>query len=332
MRFELPPGPAGSAWGAATTEVRPSSLAAQAISWAGPLAWNDSEAWREWSSTVAAAREEPARRLQLVTAALGQGRDEDAWQHFASANASAAELRALLPLFVPGLAPAELAAAETNGELRVRDRALLTPRLPPLPGAASERPLGAGRLQRREMRVHGLHIGGAQVDLRVAIEQEGVQVDFDNVRGTPAHCSVVLPEPLDFELSSAYLDWERLDQARAPIEVALAPGAPTLSLYGRLSPRHVRWPSARPASLEERTHRHGFVLVCAPGASTCARVSGFAAALSELTGRPSTCEELRPGASAANPLATRIDFSPASDVERKFKALVSSAETWALAR
>lgn len=278
------------------------------------------------------ARTDAARRLELVSAALGQGRDEDAWQHFAAASASPSQLRALLPLFVPGVAPADLDGADAQGELRVVDGALLAPRLPPLAGDAADRPLGTGRLQRREMRVFGLHIGAAQADVRVAIEQEGVQVDFENVRGSPARCCVVLPEPLDFELSSAYLDWERLEQARAPIEVTLTPDAPVISLYGRLSPRHVRWPSARPDSLEERTRQHGFVLVCAPNAATCARVCGFASALAELTARPATCEQLRPAEVSASPLATRIDFAPAPDLERKFKALVSSAETWALAR
>lgn len=238
----------------------------------------------------------------------------------------------MLPLFVPGVASAELDAAESEGELRVLEFATLTVRLPPLPGPAAERPLGTGRLQRREMKVLGLRIGAAQVDMKVSIEPEGVQVDFENVRGSPARCRVVLPEPLDFELASSYLDWERLEQARAPIEVALTPDAPPVSLYGRLAPRFVRWPSARPTSLEERTRRHGFVLVCAPNAGSRARVCGFAAALGELTAHSATCEVLAPGALAANPLATRIDFSPAPDAERKFRALVSSAETWALAR
>ncbi len=331
-KFELPPGPAGTAWKAAASARSAAKLTPASVAWARVQAWEQDDAWSAWAQSVLAERTDPAKRVELATAALGHGRDEDAWEHFAR-TPTAAERRALLPLFLPGVAPDELATAGAWNQLRLSDGAALSPRLPPLPRAVGERLLGTGRLERREMKVLGFELGAARVDLRVAIEPEGVQLDFDNVRGEPARCTVTLPEPLDFELVSAYLDWERLERsARAPIEVRLIPGAPTLSLYGRLAPRHVRWPSTLPQELEPRTQRHGFVLICAPGSDLCARTRGFASALATLSGLPSHSEQLARGERGEHPHATRLDFSPAADVERKFRALVSRAEAWALAR
>lgn len=332
LRFELPPGPAGAAWASGGADAAPASLAQGVTEWARPQSWEQETSWRAWAQHVISARTEPSKRSELAAAALGHGRDEDAWEHFARAP-DAAERRALLPLFLPGVAPDQLAPAHTSSGLRLADGAALSPRLPPLARPVGERLLGTGRLERREMKVLGLEIGAARVDVRVAIEPEGVQVDFDNVRGEPARCTVALPEPLDFELVSAYLDWERLERdARAPIEVRLSPGAATVSVYGRLAPRHVRWPSTLPNELEPRAQLHGFTLICSPKSVLCARASGFAAALEALSGLPGRCEQLGLGERGAHPQATRLDFSPAPDVERKFRALVSRAEAWALAR
>lgn len=332
LRFELPPGPAAAAWASVAADTAPAMLAQGVREWARPQAWDQETSWRAWAQHVLSARTEPSKRVELAAAALGHGRDEDAWEHFAR-TPDAADRRALLPLFVPGVEPDQLALADSSNQLRLPDGAALTPRLPPLARPVGERLLGTGRLERREMKVLGLELGAARVDVRIAMEPEGVQVDFDNVRGGPARCTVALPEPLDFELVSAYLDWERLESdARAPIEVRLSPGAPTVSLYGRLAPRHVRWPSTLPRELEPRAQRHGFALICAPHSALCARTQGFAAALSTLCELPSRCEQLGLGERGEHPRATRLDFSPAPDVERKFRALVSRAEAWALER
>lgn len=333
-RFELPPGPAGRAWaeiapGAANPQVaEPWSRLAERES------WDERARWGEWAGLVIAARSDSKLRASLAAAALGQGRDEDAWDHFAAAAKHPEELRALLPLFVPGVAPDELASAFVDGDLVLADGAHLAPRLPPLDRPAAERSLGLGRLERREMVARGVRVGSARFDVRVAVEQEGVQVDFDAIEnsGAAVRVLVTLPEPLDFELTSSYLDWERLEAARAPIEVVLHAGSAPIALYGRFSPRYVRWPSARPAELDERLKRHGFALVCGEGDAACPRVCGFAAALERLVAVTAVCESLPLGARGAAPLATRIDLSPSADRERKFRALVSSAETWALRR
>jgi hypothetical protein len=331
--FELPPGPASRAWSAVAANT---SGAAPEAKWARLVeraSWDDGAVWSEWATLVVAARTSATPRASLAAAALGQGRDEDAWDHFAAAEQPDV-LRVLLPAFLPGVAPELLGRPWVDGELRLEDGAHLVPRLPPLDRPAAERPLGLGRLERREMFARGLRVGAARFDLRVAVEQEGVQIDFDAIAndGEPARVFVTLPEPLDFELTSSYLDWERLEDARAPIEVVLRPGSAPITLYGRFAPRYVRWPSARPTELDKRLRRHGFVLVCGERDAARARVCGFAAALERLVGVKSACEALPLGASGSFPLATRLDFSPSADRERKFRALVSSAETWALRR
>ncbi len=333
-RFELPPGPAGRAWAAVAAHATSARVAAPWSQLAQRESWDESARWSEWAGIVLAAKTDSKLRASLAAAALGQGRDEDAWDHFAAAAGHAEELRALLPLFLPGVAPDRLASAFVDGDLVLADGAHLAPRLPPLDRPTAERSLGLGRLERREMVARGVRVGSARFDVRVAVEQEGIQIDFDAIEnsGAAVRVLVTLPEPLDFELTSAYLDWERLEAARAPIEVVLSAGSAPIALYGRFSPRYVRWPSARPAELDERLERHGFALVCGEGDPACPRVCGFAAALERLVAVKALCESLPLGARGAAPLATRIDLSPSADRERKFRALVSSAETWALRR
>lgn len=329
--FELPAGPAATAWSAANGAQAPALIDARLAKLLDPGAWDGADNWAAWSAAVRRAPDGGAR-AELAAAALGQGRDEDAWDHFAALSASPATMLALLPAFAPGVHSGGAAAFDAQGFWCVPDGAHLTPRLPPLDRPASERLLGLGRLERRAITVRGVKIGGALVDMRVSVEHDGVQIDFDALEGTAARCTVSIPSPLDFELTTTYCDWERTADVRKPIAVRLEPGAPTLTLYGRCQPRDVRWPSARPAELEARTQLQGFALVCAPGDEACERVRGFAAALERLTGVPATAESLAAGAPTANPLATRIDLSRGPERDRKFRALVSTAETWALSR
>jgi len=326
----LPPGPAADAWATATSDTIADELAEAVREFGATGAWERSETWSKWSELVRAARAASDARASLVAAAQAQGRDEDAWDHFAALRASPGTLVALLPTFAPGVPIERLSELQVGAQWKLPDGVELSPRLPPLDRPASERLLGLGRLERRSTTVAGLRIGEAVVVMRIGVEQDGVQVDFDNVRGGEASCSIRLPEALDFELATAYLDWEKLPSAREPVVVRLVPGAPTVSVYGRFLPRQVRWPMTLPERMDQRAQRNGFTLVCGTDDSECARVRGFAIALTQLVGVDSVAESLELGAPTSNVLATRIDLSPSPDRARKFRALISAAEHWAL--
>jgi hypothetical protein len=333
--FRLPPGPASEAWAAgAEREIK----AIPAAPWREQLAsarWDEPQNWTAWAAAVRRARGDAAAHFELAAAALGQGRDEDAWEHFALAPSGAeqrSERLALLTAFLPGVPSAQLGASWRDGELQLPDGVTLAPRLPPLDRSVRERLLGMGRLERREMRVDGLRLGAARFDMRVAIEQDGVQIDIENLSGGPAKLRLALPQPLDFELRGVYVDWEKLDAPALPLELDLAADGPPLSVYARFAPLMVSWPSTWPAELEPRVRQHGFVLVGAPADPLLPRLRGFAAALEPLVGVRGQWEALALGAPSAHPLATRLDFSRGADRESKWRALVGAAEAWALRR
>jgi len=333
--FQLPPGPARAAWGdAPASEIRSIPPAPWREKLA-PEVWDDERNWTTWAASVGRARNDAAAHFELAAAALGQGRDEDAWEHFALAPRGVeqrGERLALLTAFLPGVPSAQAGASWSDGELRLPDGVTLAPRLPPLDRPVRERLLGMGRLERREMRVDGLRIGAARLDLRVAIEQDGLQLDFENLSGGPAKLRLALPCPLDFELRGVYVDWQKLESPTSPLELELSADGPPLVVYARFAPLLVSWPSTWPTELEPRVRQHGFVLVGAPADPLLPRLRGFAAALEPLVGVAGRCEALAVGAPGAHPLATRLDFSRGLDRESKWRALVGAAEAWALRR
>lgn len=333
--FQLPPGPAGAAWDDAWTREIKGALAAPWRERLAPGVWDDERTWTDWAAAVKRARGDAGAHFELAAAALAHGRDEDAWEHFALAprgEAQRGERLALLTAFLPGVPSAQLGASWRDGELQLPEGVTLAPRLPPLDRSVRERLLGLGRLERREMRANGLRIGAARLDIRVAVEQDGVQIDLENLSGGPAKLRLALPQPLDFELRGVYVDWEKLEAPVLPLELELAADGPPLSVYARFAPLMVSWPSTWPAVLEPRVHQHGFVLVGAPADPLLPRLRGFAAALEPLVGVRGQWEALDLGAPGAHPLATRLDFSRGADRESKWRALVGAAEAWALRR
>jgi hypothetical protein len=323
--LSLPPGPAARAW-ASTTPAAPAELDAWVAARARPEAWDEGATWSAWAGELAAergaAQPDPARRTALALSALGQGASEQAWDHFAALSGHGDALAAVLPALMPGVAPGTRLAELPDG-------VVLAPALPPLDRPTRERVLGYGRLETREMKLSGLRIGAAEVDVRVAVVPDGVQVDLEHVGGGAARVLVVLPEPLDFELASAYVDWEKQPRAGAEHAVVLTAEKPSITVYGPCRPIRVDWPSTLPLELDARVREHGFACALRPGDELAPRIAGFAAALERITGQPVRVAVSATG-DAGPELTLHLAASPGR--ERKLRGLTEAAAHFALRR
>lgn len=270
-----------------------------------PAGWGGEATWRRWVELVRAeraAREpEPARRLELARVARLQGRDGDAWAHFAAAAGDPAGLAALLPLFVPGVPESELGR---SGPLP--DGVRLAPALPPsdVPGAGL-RQLAGARLEALDF-----GIGAARASLSLRVERDGLEVKLVHRAGGPARVRVVPPLPRGVEAGLLFADWEK--QAGPHVEVEFVLTAE--------DPEHILWLSFHPpkdhlanppldflrAPGPERT-----LLVVSPQGDEL-ELAGFAGALEELLGVPArlVTAAYRPPA-GLEPLVLNLDGSVA---------------------
>src|SRR6185436_20956684 len=125
--------------------------------------------------------------------------------------------------------------------------------LPPPSVPAREVVLGVGRIERRAMKISGLQIGAAVVDLRVGLEYEGLQIDVEHKSGGACKLKLRLPVPLDFEIATTYIDWQRLDPPNtSEVELELKPGDEPRTVFARFEPLYVRWPTIVPSELDSR--------------------------------------------------------------------------------
>jgi len=291
--------------------------------------WNTEPPWRRWVELVRAeaATEEPdpGRRAQLAALARLQGRDGDAWRHLVACAGDPSTLRALVPLFLPGVEPREL------GTRPLPDNVLLSPALPP----AVAEPRGRLRgLVGRQATVRGVRVGDALLSLAVVIEADGVQVDVTHLEGPPVRVRVRPPVPPGVEIGLLYADWERCDEPHAPVTLELSQSeeGQKRAVWGRFQPREERWPAPEPAADLPRL-RAPIVIVGPDEAAP--RLARFCESLEELFGLPCS---LRSSATADTPTffePTRMHLgtqeSPERDSERKLRAMISLAERWALA-
>lgn len=260
-RVELPPGPAREALANAELPAWRPLPRPDPGCWIGRLpppcydvdyaddGWQLAETWCAWASRLAERpSDEPQARADLARLALLQSRWDDAWAHLAAAP----EPELVLLTLLPGVPPGE--ADERKDALP--DGVVLTPAPPP--PSPDARP---GFWDVREAWVRGLRVGEAVLDVRVAIEPEGVQVDLEHVSGGAARLAVKLPEPEGFEIRVEYVDWLRQDALGLPLEVVVKPGDEPHSLYGRVLPRRPAWPTAAPEHVPAAIEEGGLALL-----------------------------------------------------------------------
>jgi len=330
-------GPAGRAWAAVGPETVPARLTADDVP-GPPEAWREQAPWLAWAALVRAEAEasaagEPAdgrRRARLALLAWSQGRSDDAWDHLAHCTAEPAWMAAAVPYLAPGVPLALLTAPDFDPAAPLPDGVELLPALPPAPVPAAEVVHGMSRVEPRELRIEGLKVGAAVLALRVALEVDGVQVDVEHVSGGPATLWITLPQPADFEIQVEYLNWQRLDEARAPVRVQVDADEARAYLFGRFRPRALPWGETLPSTPCAQLERHGVQLRLPAGASASARLSGFAAALRALFGWEARVLSLEPDQPPAPWPGIVMNFGPAEELERKFSGLISLVEHYAL--
>ena len=287
-----------------------------------PAGWGGEATWRRWVELVrderAAERPDPARRAELARVARLQGRDGDAWMHFASIE-DPAWLVTLLPLFLPGVPEDEL---ERAGPLP--DGVLLSPSLPPsdVPGA------GLRHLAGTRIEALDFALGAARARLSLRVDRDGLEVKVVHLAGGPANVRVRPPLPRGVEAGLLFADWEK--QSGPDVTVAFRLTAE--------EPEHILWLSfhpprdhlANPPLALLRSPAAGrTLLVVSPGGDEPV-LSGLTGALEELLGVPArlVAPEYRPAA-GLEPLVLRLDESPAG--ERRLAHWLGLAERHLLA-
>lgn len=335
---ELPAGPAARAFAG----VGPQTVAAPLPG--GPLGgletpeWRALEAWQNWAAAVGAeagaSEPDPMRRAGLAQIALAQGRWDDAWDHFAATGGEPAVCAALLPSFLPGVRTGASANADANGfsvgkgglVSALPDGVLLRPAAPPPSVPAAEVALGRAWIERREMRLDRLQIGAAELSMKVGLESDGIQIDFEHRGGGSAHVRVLLPELADFELSVAYVDWMRQDEVNRVLEFDIAPGDEPHTLFGRFRTRTIAWPTNLPTNSPRFLVEHGLAFDFASAAPDAEVFRAAGPGFAKILGLPVS---LNPG-STGSFAGVRIDLSDPAVARRKFLGMVTLAERFAL--
>lgn len=330
--IELPDGPAARAFAGVQFDTRADTRAIDlyATKLAGEVGadpWRRAATWRAWRAALDAAAQgsaiEPLAHLALL--ALQQRRHEDAWRHFVACASSPECVAALTPYFLPGVPLASNAGAGGR-DAPLPDGVILSPSLPPPSASAAP-----GRIDRRAMKISGLVIGKATLNLRVAFEPEGLQIDIQHVSGDAARFSVRIPAPEGLAIANEYVDWFRQDTVGEALAIEVKPGDEVHTLYGRFEPRDLRWTSQLPAALPAQLAGGALWLEVALDDPERALCEEIARSLSidwlhltcELAGRSAISERAR---------GIAIDLSAQAGRAEKLAWLVSSVERFALSR
>jgi hypothetical protein len=335
-RVELSPGPAAHAFAGYGPLAKPRSFeAAELPPEAGAPAWSTSAPWLAWAELAreeaGVAEPDARRRARLALIAWSQRRSDDAWEHLAHTTADPGWMAAALPYLLPGV-PLELLPSREPLELTLPDGVTLAPALPPPDRPAREILLQTGRPANGSMRISGLRIGSAQVAIGVSVQYDGVQVDLEHLGGAPARLALIVPEPPDFEIASLYVDWTPRERTGGPLQLALEPGAPTLSVFGRFRPRRLPWPLTLPERPSAALAPSGLKLVLAPDDPDAPRLRAFARALSGLFASEVAVQTLDPARPPEPFPGITLHLVSGLERERKLRGLVSLAERCALSR
>ncbi len=342
--MELPPGPAARAFAGVGPDTRAAVLpSAPSVGLDAPV-WRTKEPWQAWAEALraeaAAATPDAQRRAKLARIALAQGRWDDAWEHFASTGSDPAVCAALLPQFLPGVLSGIPSTAQASGAPTIfavgpggiiaalPDGVLLRPALPPPSVPAAEVLIGRGWIERREMRLEGLHIGAATLAMKVRLESDGIQIDFDHRGGGAAHVRVVLPEQADFALRVAYVDWVRQDEFAGVLEVNVSPGDETHTLFGRFRPRPIAWPTNLPEGAPRFLTQNGLEFSFPQTAPDAEMFEAASTGFASLLGLAVSTK----GAVTGDFAGIKIDLGDPTIARRKFTGMISLSERFALRR
>ncbi|MFT7669688.1 MAG: hypothetical protein ACI8X5_002393 [Planctomycetota bacterium] len=257
--IELPESLSSRAWASVGAETVAVDLAEELLAdepWltAPATEMNDLrwERWGEWLRAESEAPEiDPRRRAGLVLFAAEQERWGNAWAHFERLGAAPEWAASLLPRLLVG-APATSPTGPGGFPRGLAEGVLLKPALPP--AIEDDRP---GSLRPRTMKISGLRVGQAVLDMKVVLEPSGIEVDILHVSGEAVTLSILLPEPPGQEIRVEYIDWMRQDERRAPLELTLLPGEEEHTLFGRFRHRGARLPSLPQGSLPVGFRRAG---------------------------------------------------------------------------
>jgi hypothetical protein len=146
------------------------------------------------------------------------------------------------------------------------------------------------------------------------------------------HVRLRLPKPIDFDIGMLYIDWQRQPDSNAELDVMLAPGSETVTVFARFQPQAVTWPSLAPRELDMRAKEHGFALAIRPGDESASMIDGFAHGLARLLACPASVVVLDPAHAPQAWPGITLDLAASSERERKLRGMISSAERFALAR
>lgn len=343
LLFELPPGPAADAVARVRPDTEPAVIPGEPWpDWSarGADGWGSPEPWRRWAALVreeaAADAPDPARRAQLALCARAQGRDRDAWSHLANAGAEPALTAALLPRFLPGMTTRKGASAAGNagaagsvlpgglpGDLRSGDWLR-----PPLPPEIDEAVARAAGIFAPSWKHHAVRVGESRVSVAVELSIDGVEIELLHLSGPPVELTFALPSPRSQTIRYVYANWEKVEDATAPVTLNVSAEVPEGEIWGRFLPRATRWPEALPPGLDARV-RDGEVRIV--GDVDDAFLGSMASGLGALLG--TTCKVVAPGTppeGVREPLSIHLGSGP--DAEAKLLGLLSRAEVYALRR
>lgn len=302
---------------------------------------SEASLWSAWAAAVAeesraaspAETPDAERRALLASIALRQGRSDDAWEHFAALAWNASWLVSTLPSLFPGVTSSVRSTwtGEIDG-LGIDEPALLAPAFPPPCVPAREVQLGTGRLERRAMEIRGMLVGHATIDLKIAVEYDGLQVDVAHRSGGSARLRIELPEPLDFEIGRTYVDWEPSGEPGQAIAIEVGPEEPARTIFATLKPRLIDWPMARPSELAAGFREHGLRITCLAEDPALVEIESFGRALASLLEAKLEIARVDPSKPPEPFAGLTIDLTRAGERERKMRGLASLAERWALSR
>jgi len=249
----LPDGAAAKAWAQVSADTPPAALDWGAAGAPTLASWEAGATWSAWSQALASAAREPndvTARARLCLLAKSQGRDQDAWRHFAALVAEPSHAAAAASYLFPGVPlDSELQAGGLPPALP--DGTILTPSVPPL---AADAP---SPLVLRSMHFDGVRVGEATLGLDLEVSNSGVEVTVRHLSGGAALVGVLMPRVEGFPFYVEYIDWMRQDELGEPLVIEVQPGDEEHAFFARFREERATVPTRIPEHLPATIVRGG---------------------------------------------------------------------------